>query len=173
MSDPLRPQTAEELVQAVAWAAGENAPVEIIGTGTKRSIGRVMQVAASLDLSGLSGVSLYEPAELVMTAGAGTRLSEIEALLAGHNQHFAFEPPDLSRLLGAEHSGTLGGMIAANLSGPRRIKSGAARDHLLGFTAVSGRGETFKSGSRVMKNALSAPQASPTPSMAARASISG
>ncbi len=152
MSENLRPQTAEELAQAVGWAAGEKAPIEIIGTGTKRGIGRVMQVAATLDLSGLSGVSLYEPDELVMSAGTGMRLSEIEALLAGHNQHFAFEPPDLSRLLGSSHSGTLGGMVASNLSGPRRIKSGAARDHLLGFTAVSGRGEIFKSGSRVMKN---------------------
>jgi glycolate oxidase FAD binding subunit len=122
VSEPLRPHTDEELCEAVAWAAGETAPVEIIGTGTKRGIGRVMQVAATLDLSGLSGVSLYEPAELVMTAGAGTRLSDIEALLAANGQQFAFEPPDLSRLLGAEHSGTIGGMIAANLSGPRRIK---------------------------------------------------
>jgi glycolate oxidase FAD binding subunit len=87
-----------------------------------------------------------------MKAGAGTRLSEVEALLAGENQQFAFEPPDLSRLLGSAHAGTLGGMVAANFAGPRRIKAGAVRDHLLGFTAVSGRGETFKSGSRVMKN---------------------
>ena len=152
VADTLSPRTAEELAQAVAWAAGNEAPVEVLGTGTKRGIGRVMQVAATLDLSALSGVSLYEPDELVMTAGAGTPLRDIEALLAGDNQQFAFEPPDLSRLLGSAHSGTLGGTVAANLSGPRRIKSGAARDHLLGFTAVSGRGESFKSGSRVMKN---------------------
>ncbi|HUF45882.1 MAG TPA: FAD-binding protein, partial [Aestuariivirgaceae bacterium] len=152
MTDTLRPRTAEELAQAVAWAAGNEAPVEILGAGTKRDIGRVMQTAATLDLSALSGVSLYEPDELVMTAGAGTRLSEVEALLAGKGQQFAFEPPDFSRLLGSEHSGTIGGMVAANFSGPRRIKSGAVRDHLLGFTAVNGRGEEFKSGSRVMKN---------------------
>jgi glycolate oxidase FAD binding subunit len=152
VNDTLRPRTAEELAQAVAWAAGNEAPVEILGTGTKRGIGRVMQTAATLDLSALSGVSLYEPDELVMTAGAGTRLSEVEALLAGKGQQFAFEPPDFSRLLGTEHSGTIGGMVAANFSGPRRIKSGAVRDHLLGFTAVNGRGEEFKSGSRVMKN---------------------
>ena len=152
MTDTLRPRTAEELAQAVAWAAGNEAPVEILGTGTKRGIGRVMQTAATLDVSALSGVSLYEPDELVMTAGAGTRLSEVEALLAGKGQQFAFEPPDFSRLLGTEHSGTIGGMVAANYSGPRRIKSGAVRDHLLGFTAVNGRGEEFKSGSRVMKN---------------------
>jgi glycolate oxidase FAD binding subunit len=152
VADTLRPRTAEELAQAVSWAAGEEAPVEILGTGTKRGIGRVMQTAATLDVSALSGISLYEPDELVMSAGAGTRLDEIEAVLAEQSQQFAFEPPDLSRLLGSDHAGTLGGMIAANLSGPRRIKAGALRDHLLGFTAVSGRGESFKSGSRVMKN---------------------
>jgi glycolate oxidase FAD binding subunit len=153
----LRPQTAEELAKAVTWAVGKETPVEIIGTGTKRGIGRVMQTAITLDLSALSGVLLYEPDELVLSAGTGTRLSELEALLAEENQQFAFEPPDLSRLLGSEHAGTahagtLGGMVAANLSGPRRIKAGAVRDHLLGFTAVSGRGEAFKSGSRVVKN---------------------
>jgi glycolate oxidase FAD binding subunit len=146
----LCPRTAEELAQAVAWAVGEKAPVEVLGTGTKRGIGRVMQTAATLDVSALSGISLYEPDELVMTAGAGTRLGEIEAVLAAQSQQFAFEPPDLSRLLGSEHSGTLGGMIAGNFAGPRRIKAGSVRDHLLGFTAVSGRGEEFKSGSRVM-----------------------
>jgi glycolate oxidase FAD binding subunit len=152
MAGLLRPQTTDDLAGAVTWAVGEEAPVEIVGTGTKRGIGRAMQTSVTLDISALSGVSLYEPDELVLKAGAGTRLSEVEALLAGENQQFAFEPPDLSRLLGSEHSGTLGGMVAANFAGPRRIKAGAVRDHLLGFTAVSGRGETFKSGSRVMKN---------------------
>jgi glycolate oxidase FAD binding subunit len=152
VADTLCPRTAEELAQAVAWAAGEKAPLEVLGTGTKRGIGRMMQTAATLDVSALSGISLYEPDELVMTAGAGTRLDEIEAMLAEQSQQFAFEPPDLSRLLGSEHSGTLGGMIAGNFAGPRRIKVGSVRDHLLGFAAVSGRGEEFKSGSRVMKN---------------------
>lgn len=152
MTGTLRPQTAEELAKAVAWAAGNETPVEVLGTGTKRGIGRTMQTAATLDLTALAGISLYEPDELVMTAGAGTRLAEVEAALAAEGQQFAFEPPDLSRLLGTEHSGTLGGMVAANFAGPRRIKAGAVRDHLLGFTAVSGRGEAFKSGSRVMKN---------------------
>lgn len=152
MAGLLRPQTPDDLAGAITWAASEQAPVEIIGTGTKRGIGRAMQTSVTLDLSALSGVELYERDELVLKAGAGTRLSEIEALLAGENQQFAFEPPDLSRLLGSAHAGTLGGMVAANFAGPRRIKAGAVRDHLLGFTAVSGRGEIFKSGSRVMKN---------------------
>jgi glycolate oxidase FAD binding subunit len=152
MAGTLRPQSAADLAGAVTWAVGEKAPVELVGTGTKRSVGRAMQTSVTLDTSALSGVSLYEPDELVLRAGAGTRLAEVQSLLAGENQQFAFEPPDLSRLLGSAHAGTLGGMVGANFAGPRRIKAGAVRDHLLGFTAVSGRGESFKSGSRVMKN---------------------
>ncbi len=125
----------------------------MIGRGTKRAIGRAAQWDATLDLSGLSGVTLYEPEELVLSAKAGTPLAEIEALVAASKQELAFEPMDYGALLGGEAgAGTIGGAIAANLSGPRRIKAGAARDHFLGFSAVSGRGETFKSGGRVVKN---------------------
>ena len=107
----------------------------------------------TLDLSALSGVTLYEPEELVLSARAGTPLAEIEALVAASNQELAFEPMDYGPLLGGDAgAGTIGGVLAANLSGPRRIKAGAARDHFLGVTAVSGRGETFKSGGRVVKN---------------------
>ncbi len=98
-------------------------------------------------------MTLYEPEELVLTAKAGTPLAEIRALLAGKNQELAFEPMDYGPVLGGPaDAGTLGGTVAANLSGPRRIKAGAARDHFLGVSAVSGRGETFKSGGRVVKN---------------------
>jgi glycolate oxidase FAD binding subunit len=98
-------------------------------------------------------VTLYEPAELVLSARAGTPIDEIEVLLEKNNQELAFEPMDYGPLLGGEaNRGTLGGVIAANLSGPRRIKSGAARDHFLGVTAVTGRAETIKSGGRVVKN---------------------
>src|SRR5262249_48390305 len=107
----------------------------------------------TLDLAGLTGVTLYEPAELVLSARAGTPLAEIEALLAKNNQELAFEPADYGPLLGGEAGqGSLGGTIAANVSGPRRLKAGAARDHFLGVTAVTGRGETIKSGGRVVKN---------------------
>src|SRR4029077_17907811 len=100
-----------------------------------------------------TGVTLYEPEELVLSAKAGTPLAEVEALVAVSGQELAFEPMDYWPLLaGAAGGGTIGGTLAANLSGPRRIKAGAARDHFLGFTAVSGRGETFKSGGRVVKN---------------------
>jgi glycolate oxidase FAD binding subunit len=127
--------------------------LEVAGQGTKRSLGRPSQTDLTLDLSGLSDVTLYEPEELVLSAKAGTPLAEIEALLDANNQQLAFEPMDYGPLLGGQAGqGTLGGAIAANLSGPRRIKAGAARDHFLGVTAVSGRAETIKSGGRVVKN---------------------
>ncbi len=127
--------------------------LEVAGQGTKRAIGRPSQTDLTLDLSGLTGVTLYEPAELVLSARAGTPLAEIEAELEMHNQQLAFEPIDYGPLFGGEAGpGTIGGVIAANLSGPRRIKAGAARDHFLGVTAVTGRGDTIKSGGRVVKN---------------------
>jgi glycolate oxidase FAD binding subunit len=147
-----RPETEADLIDVVQEALAGTTPLELIGTGTKRGLGRPMQTAATLDLSGFSAVSLYEPEELVITAGAGARLDEIRTLISEHGQELAFEPPDLSRLLGSEHAGTLGGMLACNLSGPRRLKAGAARDHILSVAGVSGRGEAFKAGGRVVKN---------------------
>jgi glycolate oxidase FAD binding subunit len=153
MSEPVRPREPKQVEEAVAWALAQGKTLEVIGHGTKRMIGRAAQWDATLDLSGLTGVTLYEPEELVLSAKAGTPLTEIKALVAERHQELAFEPMDYGPLLGGTPGcGTIGGAIAANLSGPRRIKAGAARDHLLGFTAVSGRGETFKSGGRVVKN---------------------
>lgn len=153
MSDILKPRDAKEVEQAIVWALANGKTFEVVGCGTKRAIGRAAQWDATLDLSGLSGVTLYEPEELVLSAKAGTPLAEIEALVATRNQQLAFEPMDYAVLLGSETgAGTIGGAIAANLSGPRRIKAGAARDHFLGVHAVSGRGESFKSGGRVVKN---------------------
>ncbi len=156
MSETLRPKNAAEVLDAVKWAADSAVPVEVSGTGTKRAYGRPPQAATRLDLSALSGIDLYEPNELVMSAGAGTPMAEIETALAENRQQLAFEPADLGPLLGTapvgKGGGTLGGVVACNLTGPRRIKAGAARDHVLGFKAVSGRGETFKSGGRVVKN---------------------
>jgi glycolate oxidase FAD binding subunit len=153
MSEPLRPREPKQVEEAVAWALAQGKTLELIGCGTKRAIGRAAQWDATLDLSGLTGVTLYEPEELVLSAKAGTPLTEINALVAEQRQQLAFEPMDYGPLLGGEPGpGTIGGAIGANLSGPRRIKAGAARDHFLGFSAVSGRGETFKSGGRVVKN---------------------
>ncbi len=153
MSETLTPKNATEVLDAVRWAADSAVPVEVAGAGTKRAYGRPPQAATRLDLVGLTGIDNYEPNELVMSAGAGTPMAEIEAALAENRQQLAFEPADLGPLLGTTvGGGTVGGVVACNLTGPRRIKAGAARDHVLGFKAVSGRGETFKSGGRVVKN---------------------
>jgi glycolate oxidase FAD binding subunit len=128
-------------------------PVEIFGAGSKRGVGRPVSAPVALTTSGIRGISLYEPSELVMSARAGTPLAQIEAELATRGQMLAFEPMDLGPTLGAAAGiQTIGAVFAANLSGPRRISAGAARDFLLGVHGVNGRGELFKSGGRVMKN---------------------
>jgi glycolate oxidase FAD binding subunit len=153
VSRTIKPRSAKELQQAVEWALAEGATLDVRGQGSKISIGRPMRCDQVLDLSGLSGVVDYAPEELVVTLRAGTKMREIEALLAQRNQMLAFEPPDLSSLLGREDGeGTLVGSMMGNFAGPRRVSAGAARDHLLGFNGVNGRGEAFKSGGRVMKN---------------------
>jgi glycolate dehydrogenase FAD-binding subunit len=153
MTATIRLPDAKAVEQAVQWALSEGKSLEIVAGGSKRGIGRPLQTELTLDLSALSGVTLYEPAELVLSAKAGTPLAKIETLVSSHGQQLAFEPMDYGPLLtGIAGSATIGGTLAANVSGPRRIKAGAARDHFLGFTAVSGRGETFKSGGRVVKN---------------------
>ncbi|MCR9138052.1 MAG: glycolate oxidase subunit GlcE [Alphaproteobacteria bacterium] len=153
-SEVFRPADESQVLDAVKWALSERAPVEVLGHGSKRSIGRQMQVAHSIDLTDLSGITLYEPEELVLTAKAGTPLSDIEKLLGENDQELQFEPMDYRPLLGAREAGrgTIGAVLATNLSGPRRLKSGAARDHVLGIRAVTGRGDLIKSGGRVVKN---------------------
>jgi glycolate dehydrogenase FAD-binding subunit len=149
----LQPASLDELEEAIAEAVVGRRRLEVLGHGTKRGLGRPVEADARLDLRHLAGIGLYEPEELVLTAKPGTAMAEIEALIAQRGQMLACEPADLGPLYGAPAGmGTLGGMIACNLSGPRRPKAGAARDGFLGFTAVSGRGERFKAGGRVMKN---------------------
>ena len=149
----LTPRDDDDVRDIVASAVAASAPIEVIGHGSKRLIGRPVQAAATLDISALTGVTLYEPEELVLSAKAGTSVAEIGALLATHGQELAFEPIDYGPLFGAPAGrGTLGGLLAANLAGPRRIKAGAARDHTLGLHAISGRAEAFKAGGRVVKN---------------------
>ena len=146
--------TEEKQIQEILdWALAGGHGLALQGGGTKNAIGRPMDVAQILDLSGLAGVEMYEPAELVMKAKAGTKISEIKSLLRQSGQELAFDPPDYGPLLGAAaDEGTLGGIFSANLSGSRRIKAGSARDHLLGVEGFTGRGTTFHTGSRVMKN---------------------
>ncbi len=141
MTDTIRPRSPKEVEDAVQWALGKGRALELVGNASKRALGRPAQTDLTLDLSGLRGVTLYEPEELVLQARAGTPLFEIEAFLASKSQHLAFEPMDYGPLLGSvSNRGSIG------------VTAGAARDHFLGFSAVSGRGETFKSGGRVVKN---------------------
>ena len=140
-----------ELLACIAESAAHNLPLEVTGHGTRRGIGHPVDIGRRLDVSTMAGITLYEPDELVLTAGAATPLATILGELDKAGQMLAFDP-----MLGGdgpgEAQGTIGGVLATNLSGPRRLTAGAARDFLLGFKAVSGRGEAFQSGSRVMKN---------------------
>ena len=149
----IAPATEDELRDAVAGALADAEPLEIIGAGTRRGFGRPAEAARRLSTRRLSNLIFYEPSELVVSGQAGAPLADIVDLLDRHGQEFAFEPIDHSAFYGgAPGGGTLGGMIATNASGPRRVKAGAARDHLLGFRGVTGRGDLVKSGGRVMKN---------------------
>jgi len=153
MSDVHRPDDADQVRDLIAWAVAEEEPLEIVGAATKRGLGRPTQTTRSLDLSGLTGILLYEPEELVLSARAGTPLAEIEATLADNGQELAFEPPDFGPLFGTPAAAqTIAGVVACNLGGPRRIKAGAARDHFLGLKGVTGRGDAIKAGGRVVKN---------------------
>jgi FAD/FMN-containing dehydrogenase len=133
------------LIDQVDHARSHQAPVDIRGGGTKAFYGGPPR-GEPLDVTGLSGISSYEPTELVVTVRAGTRLSELEAVLEEHGQCLPFEPPRFSP------GGTVGGMAAAGLSGPARANVGAVRDHVLGMTLLNGRGEVLTFGGQVAKN---------------------
>ena len=150
--DTLKVRDAKDVEQVVRAAIASEQPLEIIGHGTRRQIGQPMATNAVLDISALNAVSAYEPNELIITVQAGAPLADVQSLINSKNQQFAFEPADTSALLGVSGSGTIGGMIGAGLAGPRRIKAGGVRDHLLGAHAVSGFGDSFKTGGRVVKN---------------------
>ena len=146
------PTSPTEVREALAQAAAARTTLRVAAGGTKAMWGGPVAADTALDLSGLSGIVNYEPEELVLTAKAGTPLREVEQALASRRQHLAFEPPDWSAILGSAGVATLGGTLACNASGPRRVHAGAARDHTLGVAAVAGTGEAFKTGGRVVKN---------------------
>ncbi|MDE2582067.1 MAG: glycolate oxidase subunit GlcE [Rhodospirillales bacterium] len=152
MTSLTAPTEETALAAAVAAAAAAGEPLAIQGNATKAAMLRPVQAARALSTAGLRGITLYSPKELVLRARAGTPLPEIESALAAQGQHLIAEPPDVSALFGATQPSTLGGIVAANLSGPRRVVWGAMRDHVLGVRAVNGSGEIIRSGGRVLKN---------------------
>jgi glycolate oxidase FAD binding subunit len=145
------PDSDGALRDAVMSAAEGGIRLAVVGNGSKRGLGRPVNADAVLSVRGMSGIVYYEPAELVVEALAGTPLARIEAELERNGQCLAFEPGEPGTLWGTG-GGTIGGVVACNLSGPRRPFAGAARDHVLGIAAVSGRGEAFSAGGRVVKN---------------------
>lgn len=142
----MTPTSEQELSEIIA---GSDDPLRVRGGGT-RPIGQTE--GAALSLSEMSGITLYEPGALTIVAKAGTPISEIEAELSKENQRLAFEPMDHRALLGTKGEPTIGGVVSANVAGPRRISVGACRDFMLGIRMVDGSGNIIKNGGRVMKN---------------------
>ena len=152
MTAALAPADEGGVVAAILAARAAREPLAIEGRGTKAGMLRPVQAARSLSTRNLVGVSLYSPHELIVSAAAGTTIPALEATLAESGQGIIAEPPDLSGLLGHDGVQTLGGVVATNLSGPRRVAWGAMRDHVMGVRAVNGAGEVIRSGGRVLKN---------------------
>jgi glycolate oxidase FAD binding subunit len=150
--DALSPNTEEAAAEFVRAARHDKRKLVIVGGGTRSGLGRPSRYASMLSTVQLSGIIFYEPSEMVISAQTGTSISTIEALLAEKGQMLPFEPMDHRQLYGTSGEPTVGGVVAANIAGPRRISAGAARDSLIGVKLVNGRGEAIKNGGRVTKN---------------------
>jgi glycolate oxidase FAD binding subunit len=149
----LHPTSVDDLVDVVAAAQRDGRVLAIGGGLSKLGIGRPALDATPLDMTGFAGIVDYDPAELVLTVGAGTPLSQVDALVRAEGQMLAFDPFDHGPIYGRPAGqATIGGVVAAGVAGSLRLSSGSARDHLLGFRAVSGRGEALLAGARVVKN---------------------
>ena len=152
MPDAGAPEDEAGVVAAVCEAGARREPLLVEGRGSKRSMLRPVQAARSLSTRNLVGVTLYSPTELIVSARSGTTVAELESHLEAGGQMLVAEPPDLSGVLGVAGPQTIGGLVAANLSGPRRVAWGATRDHVMGLRAVNGAGELIRAGGRVLKN---------------------
>ena len=152
MSTIIAPADEAGIIAAVQAAQAAREPLAIEGHGSKRGILRPVQAARSLSTRALTGITLYRPAELIISARAGTPLAEIEAALAEKGQQLIAESPYLNGVFGTSAAPSIGGVVAANLSGPRRIAWGATRDHVMGLRFINGAGEAIRSGGRVLKN---------------------
>lgn len=148
----LIPHNETDAVYVVRNAAAQGTRLALCGGNTRSGFGNPVSSDEVLSARGLSGIVDYEPAEMVMTAKAGTPVAEIEAVLAANRQMMAFEPMDHRGIMGTTGEPTIGGVFAANVSGPRRFVAGAARDSLLGIRFINGKGEAIRAGGRVMKN---------------------
>ena len=149
----IKPNSEEAIAEAIKYCYKKNIPLEINGLSSKKNIGKNFQSQKTLDLSNYSGVIKYEPEELYIKVKSGTPIKEIKEELDKKNQQFAFEPNDFGFLFsGTSNEGTIGGVLSCNFAGPRRFKAGSARDHILGFKGVNGKGEIIKSGGTVVKN---------------------
>lgn len=152
MSDAASPTSEADLCEIVRDAAARHAPIEIVGGGTRLGCGGPVQAAQRVTVAGIRRISLYEPGALTLVADAGAPLAEVESALAAEGQRLTFEPADLRAFYGVDGAPTVGAAAATNLSGPRRVQSGACRDSMIGVRFVNGSGEAVKNGGRVMKN---------------------
>ncbi len=152
MNEHFYPETEQQAHDLVRWVVAEDKTISIQGKNTKQGFGLQVNADCVMGMERLSGILEYHPEELVMTALPGTPLAEITGALSKHNQYLAFEPPALNRMYHVDDEGTIGGVFIGNLAGPRRFKTGGARDHILGVRAINGRGEIWKSGGKVIKN---------------------
>ncbi len=149
----LKPTKEKEISEIIKECYKKNIPLEILGLGTKKSIGRNFQFEKTLDLSNYSGIIDYKPEELYIKVKSGTPIKDIRNEIEKNNQHLAFEPIDFGYLFsGKNDEGSIGGVMSCNFAGSRRFKAGSIRDHILGFKGINGRGEVIKSGGTVVKN---------------------